>query len=186
MFNKDNSEGFKTTLVASLNAKIIELNKNNQGGYDENALKTYLDDKKNIDEGDPATTASTTPTTPATTATPTTPTTPFEQASGATTMDGPLNQNLKAPAIKWVTENLNGALKKVKETPKPAGTTGTDPYDQIAKTSKATGNTDSLSKLLRNIVQLPTAGDLAKVRDYLAGVDGNTKDPNFKDSIGKF
>jgi len=211
MFNKKNSEEFKTSLVTPLNAKIIELNKTGAAGYDEVALKTYLDAQNNIDATEQATTgggspvnashlyqspnklfeATPVPSTPATPATPAEPATPADPATPAAPATGTPPQGditkLKAPAIKWITENLSGiALKKVKEVQKPKGNAATDPFDQAALNTKATGNTQNLAKLLRNIVQLPTAADLAKVRDNLATLGKNRENPTFKDDIGKF
>jgi len=48
MFNFDKSDQFNNNLMASTNAKMMELNKADEPAYDETALKTYLD-KNNQD-----------------------------------------------------------------------------------------------------------------------------------------
>ena len=60
MFAFDNGKDFKNSLVASLNGKILELNKDAKG-YNDQELQTYLNNHKNIDEVEPKPAGTTTP-----------------------------------------------------------------------------------------------------------------------------
>ncbi len=67
MFAFDKAKDFKAALANSLNAKIIEMNKGQNGqqpAYDENELKTYLEKQTNIDAVDPQQPAAPAPTEP--------------------------------------------------------------------------------------------------------------------------
>lgn len=99
---------------------------------------------------------------------------------------GDLNK-LKQGASQWIMNSIYGpSVNKMKQAQKPAGgEAGGDAFSKVATASKATGNKESLAKLLRNIVNIPDTNTLAKVRDGIARAEN--KDPNkFAEEIGKF
>jgi len=115
----------------------------------------------------------------------------FEDEAAATTPQGGVPQGdvnkLKEGTTNWLTNNLFGySLTKLKEVKAPAaGAGGADPFDAVAKGAKGTKYPQNLAKLLRNIVNLPDADSLGRVRDAIAGVENKDKE-QFKKDIGVF
>lgn len=214
MFNKNSSEEFSKGIFESINAKMIELNKTSQAGYNEEQLKEYLtkntdiNQTENIDQQQQqqikaekksylnynkiyedvpiynAQNLNQSNSNQANTDNQNNQTNTGNQNN--TMLQGNIN-NLKNGSIKWLNENLYGlSLKKIKEIKAPTPATGgSDPFDSIAKNSKATGNSQNLAKLLRNIVNIPDTNTLAKVRDAIADARGIDKN-KFIEEIGKF
>lgn len=201
IFNYNKSEELKNNLLNICNAKIIELNKSVGNPYDEQKLKTYLDQNGNVDEVPNAQNYKPEEDTRRNVSTNAEDTTTFDSykynkmileaeqnppaggeapaggapSGGAPAADSPINK-LKESVKKFINENLyQVALKKVKEVKSIKSVGNQDPYDAIAKTSKATNLYGSLSKLLRNIVNLDK-GELIKLRDNLADIKRANKE----------
>jgi len=214
MFNFDKAEDFTKNALNAVNAKIMEINKQTQA-YKNDELDKYLKANVDVSKVETAPTTAATfdnytqkfssklfeqlaanepnrnPAQPNTPNPPKTDTTKTTTADPTTTNQGGAPQGdvnkLKQSGNEWMTNNLYGySLKKLKEVKPPAaGAGGADPFDAVAKNTKATTNTQNLSKLLRNIVNLPDKDALAKVRDAIATAQG--KDPaKFKEEIGGF
>ena len=184
MFTADNSEDFKANLPGFLNQKISDLS---EGAYDKNALLTYLNSQTDMDKVETAPTNQSGTTNASASYNFTNKL--YETNTNTTNNgvpQGDINK-MKPAATNWVNQQILGdPVKKVKEIKAPAPAAGGgDPFDAIAKNTKATGNSQGLAKLLRNIVNIPDPNTLAKVRDEVGKIQ--KKDPTkFAQEIGKF
>jgi hypothetical protein len=198
MFNFDKSEDFKKNALNVLNAKVMEMNKTSKA-YNDKDLDTYLKANNNIESVDQVTggqpventqygksdkvfeseqqqTGNQQPNQQQNTTTP---------AAPRSIPQGNI-ENLKTESSKFLTNNIYGySLNKVKSVKATATKATVDPVDTISKTAKGTKNFDTMSKLLRYILNMEDTNKLGNLRDQIAKLDG--KDINqFKTDIGKF
>lgn len=181
IFSYDKSDELKKNLLTICNNKIIELNKLSGNPYEETKLKDYLTKNTTVDEIPDA--QNYTPDTRGDVnqnPTDNSASDSFKYKGNGLILEAedanqqqnvPINK-LKESAKQFVNEKLyQYSLKKIKEVKDIKSLGNEDPYDMIAKTSQATKLYGSLSKLLRNIVNLDK-NQLIKLRDGLATIKG--------------
>jgi len=190
MFDANSAEDFRKNIFNIVNEVLININKTTKSYTDEAAFQKYLTDSTDINVIEQAAPAGS-PVTGSTTGISVTGSTTGTTTSGDTSSAAPTGNiaTFKEAINKWSDANVyQVCLKKMKEAKPPIANKGggsSDPFDEISKNSKATGNTQNLAKLLRNIVNITDNTMLAKVRDSIATIQN--KDVNkFKEEIGKF
>lgn len=181
IFSYDKSDELKKNLLVICNNKVIELNKKAGNPYDEIKLKDYLTKNTTVDEIPDA--QNYIPDTKGDINQNSTDNSTFDsfnykenglilEADVANQQQNDPINKLKESAKQFVNEKLyQYSLKKIKEVKDIKSLGNEDPYDMIAKTSQATKLYGSLSKLLRNIVNLDK-NQLIKLRDGLATIKG--------------
>lgn len=185
IFNYDKSDELKKNLLVICNNKVIELNEKAGNPYDKTKLDEYLKANTEIDKIPDA--QNYTPDTRGDVnqnPTDNSASDSFKYKGNGLILeaeDANQQQNvpidkLKESAKQFVNEKLyQYSLKKIKEVKDIKSVGNVDPYDMIAKTSQATKLYGSLSKLLRNIVNLDK-NQLIRLRDELSKIKGGKPD----------
>lgn len=185
-FNFDKAEQLNSKILELSNAKIVEINKLSGNPYNEQKLIEYLKNSSDLNINNSAQTFTTEKkkiklndklfedinqnnnTSPAAS----------NQQNQQQQNQQQKNQieKLKETTKKWITEKLYlfsiNKIKSIKTINKFGNKE--DPFDIASKGSKATRITNSVSGLLRNIVNIEDKEKLLKIRDAIALANGKT------------